>query len=124
MMFLNNLIKKICQQAFPTSQKKMKTPNYIIGIFCLLSIIICSNVLKLTSETFNSTIAGNKYVMVKFYAPWCGHCKTMIPEYEKLAELTKDEGVVIVEVDATVESELAELYKVEGFPSMKFFIGG
>lgn len=39
--------------------------------------------------------------MVKFYAPWCGHCKTMIPEYEKLAQLVKDNGIIIGELDAT-----------------------
>ncbi len=48
----------------------------------------------------------------------------MIPEYEKLAELLKDNDVVIGEVDATVYSVIAEQHQVAGFPTMKFFVDG
>ncbi len=62
--------------------------------------------------------------MVKFFAPWCGHCKTMAPEYEKLADLAKENDVIIGEVDATISTQVAQAHKVQGYPTIKFFIDG
>jgi thiol-disulfide isomerase/thioredoxin len=80
----------------------MKTFSCIL-LLALVSVIASSEIVTLTDKNFNEIITTNKYVMVKFYAPWCGHCKNMIPDYIKLAELVKDNGVVIGELDATVE---------------------
>ncbi len=49
---------------------------------------------------------------MKFYAPWCGHCKSMIPEYEQLANMTLENGIVVGELDATEEEKKAVEYKV------------
>jgi thiol-disulfide isomerase/thioredoxin len=61
--------------------------------------------------------------MVKFYAPYCGHCNKMIPAYNKLAENLKD-LVEVVAVDCTDSSNqnLCGKYRVEGYPTLKFFI--
>mmetsp|Transcript_22248 Transcript_22248/g.24739 ORF Transcript_22248/g.24739 Transcript_22248/m.24739 type:complete len:216 (+) Transcript_22248:27-674(+) len=60
---------------------------------------------------------------VEFYAPWCGHCKNLVPEWELLA--SKLEGIAsVAKVDATVESGLAKRFGVRGFPTLKFFRHG
>lgn len=52
-----------------------------------------SEVVHLTSSSFDPVIKEESSVLIMFYAPWCGHCKRMKPEYEKAASLMKSEGV-------------------------------
>jgi protein disulfide-isomerase A6 len=61
--------------------------------------------------------------MVEFFAPWCGHCKSLAPEFKKAAKIMK--GVVkfaAVDLDAEENKPLASQYNVQGFPTLKFFV--
>lgn len=66
-------------------------------------------VVVLTGGNFNEFIQKHKYVFVKFFSTWCGHCKAMAPSYSRLARRmhSQIDGVPIAEVDATIETELA-----------------
>lgn len=80
-----------------------------------------------TQANFEKVIAdAPDGALVEFYAPWCGHCKKLAPEWEKAAQKLKDDGskTPLVKVDATVESKLGEKYGVNGYPTIKWFVGG
>lgn len=63
-----------------------------------------SDVIDLTNDNFEELVFGSKDIwFVEFFAPWCGHCKKLAPEWEEAA--TKLKGLVkVAKVDATVES--------------------
>ncbi|AES88586.1 putative protein disulfide-isomerase [Medicago truncatula] len=82
------------------------------------------DVVVLIERNFTTVIENNQFVMVEFYAPWCGHCQALAPEYAAAATELKKDGVVLAKVDASVENELAYEYNVQGFPTVYFFIDG
>ncbi|MQM22560.1 hypothetical protein Taro_055612 [Colocasia esculenta] len=84
------------------------------------------DVVVLTDGNFSEFLVGHRHVMVEFYAPWCGHCQALAPEYAAAATELKAaaEDVVLAKVDATEETELAQKYEIQGFPTVLFFVGG
>ena len=82
------------------------------------------DVIILTDSTFDKAVEKYEYLLVLFYAPWCGHCKKFHPEYEKAATVLRKENLYLAKVDATVEKKLAEKFEIQGFPTVKLFIKG
>ncbi|XP_023325871.1 protein disulfide-isomerase A5 isoform X1 [Eurytemora carolleeae] len=80
----------------------------------------------LKGAEFEEFLRFKDTVLIMFYAPWCGHCKSMKPEYARAAEeLTKAEVPhVLATVDATQEQELGKRFNIRGYPTLKLFRRG
>lgn len=80
----------------------------------------------LTGENFQHGVEKG-ISFVKFFAPWCGHCKRLAPTWDDLGKkfLTK-ESVRIAKVDCTVEAskELCNEQEVDGFPTLLLYREG
>ncbi|NP_001007974.1 protein disulfide-isomerase A6 precursor [Xenopus tropicalis] len=86
------------------------------------------DVIDLTDDTFDKNVLNSDDVwFVEFYAPWCGHCKNLEPEWAAAATEIKQQTngkVKLAAVDATVSQVLASRYGIRGFPTIKIFQKG
>jgi thioredoxin len=71
---------------------------------------------EITKDNFEETITGNDIVMVDFWAPWCGPCKSFAPIYESVSE--KHEDVVFAKVNTEDEQELAASFQIRSIPTL------
>ncbi|KAK1411331.1 hypothetical protein QVD17_37879 [Tagetes erecta] len=85
-------------------------------------------VLTLDHSNFTEIVSKHSFIVVEFYAPWCGHCKHLAPEYEKAASVlsSNEPPIFLAKVDADAEQnkELAGKYEVQGFPTIKILRNG
>jgi len=97
----------------------------VVWLFLLAPALAASaeEVIALTKATFDEHLNANKYTLVEFYAPWCGHCKKLAPEFEKAASDLKGK-VPLAKVDATEEKDVASKYSVKGYPTLVWFDSG
>lgn len=107
----------------------------IISPFLLvaaLSFVAAESVIDystLSPDAFKAELDSQDLILVKFYAPWCGHCKRLAPEYEDAAQRLAgdDPAVPLAKVDCTNESggkDICSQYEVQGYPTVKIFRNG
>lgn len=84
------------------------------------------HVAALDKDSFDEYIGKHQVVLVKFYAPWCGHCKRMAADYEQAAKTLADadESVGLAEVDCTRHKDVCQRFGVRGYPTLKTFVNG
>lgn len=88
----------------------------LLALFCLVASV---SAIELTKDTYETETAG-KTVFIKFYAPWCGHCKGMKPAWDKLMdEYASNPTVLVADVDCTKETDLCSANGVQGYPTLK-----
>jgi len=85
-----------------------------------------NGVIVLDDSNYKEAIGKFEFALVEFYAPWCGHCKQLAPEYEKAAKKLKNTSpaVPLIKVDATIAVNIAAELGVEGYPTMKWYSNG
>lgn len=73
-------------------------------------------VVELTAETFEATVTDNELVLIDFWAPWCGPCRSFAPIYEKVS--VRHPEVVFAKVNTEEEQALAAQFQIRSIPTV------
>jgi len=76
-------------------------------------------VVELTKDNFEEIVTNNEFVIVDFWAPWCGPCRSFAPTYEKVSEDHPD--VVFAKVNTEDEQEIAGHFQIRSIPTLMIF---
>ncbi|MFA7594607.1 MAG: thioredoxin [Thiohalobacteraceae bacterium] len=74
---------------------------------------------ELTKENFQDVVADNDFVIIDFWAPWCGPCRNFAPIYEAASE--KHPDIVFGKVNTEEEQELAGYFQIRSIPTLMIF---
>lgn len=107
----------------------MISPLFVLMVLLVVALTIAevtfeNGVAVLTDSNFAEAASDFDGMLVEFYAPWCGHCKKLAPEWDKAANTLGESAIRLAKVDATENKKLAEDNGIRGFPTIKYFKGG
>lgn len=76
-------------------------------------------VVELTKDNFEQTINDNDFIIVDYWAPWCGPCRSFAPTFEKVSEEFPD--IVFAKVNTEEEQEIAAQFGIRSIPTLMIF---
>eukprot|EP01104_Vermistella_antarctica_P011251 TRINITY_DN3139_c0_g1_i1.p1 TRINITY_DN3139_c0_g1~~TRINITY_DN3139_c0_g1_i1.p1 ORF type:complete len:382 (+),score=122.25 TRINITY_DN3139_c0_g1_i1:33-1148(+) len=105
----------------------MKVLLTFLAAFLLVGMV-SADVVTLAGDNFDEHVDGSRLSFVEFYAPWCGHCKKLAPEYEQLGKnFDRHSSKVMIgqiDCDEAANKAVCSKYGVTGYPTLKSFAKG
>ncbi|PPD88538.1 hypothetical protein GOBAR_DD14520 [Gossypium barbadense] len=111
-----------------------------LSILCGLLLLLCilkpgirssadrldGTVLELDDSNFDSAISSFNYILVDFYAPWCGHCQRLSPQLDEAAPILAGlkDPIAVAKLNADKFTTVARKYEIDGYPTLKLFKRG
>ena len=86
-------------------------------------IVAREAVVEVSEENYDDVLEQREYMMLFFYAPWCGHCADLKPHFERAANMLQSEGVdvTMAKIDATQNADISAEHSLTGYPTLKWF---
>ena len=82
----------------------------VLLLAALVLAVYASDVVDLTTDNFGSKMDGSQPALIEFFAPWCGHCKSLEPTYEEFARVFNNDDVIIARIDCDANRETCTEY--------------
>jgi protein disulfide-isomerase-like protein len=107
----------------PGTNMNLDLSSRFVQIAVVVFVIILALYL-FKGKSFGSQYGGGKRTIILYYVPWCGHCKNMMPEWQKLEQQhTDDPNVSVKKINCDEEPEKAQRDGVERFPTIILYKG-
>ncbi|KAG2499448.1 hypothetical protein HYH03_002395 [Edaphochlamys debaryana] len=109
----------------------MARSTLIAAALCALVAVAAASeftsphIAHLTTSNFEEKTGDGKVYFIKFYAPWCGHCKRLADTWKALGEeFATSDKIAIAHVDCTTDRDVCTNAEIKGYPTLKAFYKG